>query len=364
MTSLFRRAPLVSVVLAAALTACGTSKISEGPIDYGSPKAENNRLDVPPDLSKLPNNQNRYAIPGEVVSAKRVTQSQGAVVSELAPNQLGDVRFHREGAQAWLSIEQPIERVWPVVHAFWQENGFTFTTDDPQTGILETEWAENRAKLPQDFVRKTLGKVFDMLASTGERDKFRTRIERTAKGVDIFVSHRGLEEVYSNKDQTQTKWQPRATDPFLENEFLRRLMVKLGAPKDVAQATVNDKPDARLAELRQTDGQSALTYQKPLNQAWRHVGLTLDRLGFTIQDRDASRGLYFIRYIDPRVKEEPGFFKNLFKSSKKPQFPSEFRLQLSEFQGGTLIQVFNNQGQPDASEGARQIAQKLFESLR
>jgi outer membrane protein assembly factor BamC len=126
MTSLFRRAPLVSVVLAAALTACGTSKISEGPIDYGSPQAETNRLDVPPDLSKLPNNQNRYAIPGEVVSAKRVTQSQGAVVSELAPNQMGDVRFHREGAQAWLSIQQPIERVWPVVHAFWQENGFTF----------------------------------------------------------------------------------------------------------------------------------------------------------------------------------------------------------------------------------------------
>ena len=51
--------------------------------------------------------------------------------------------------------------------------------DQPNLGIMETDWAENRAKIPQDFIRNTLGKLLDSVYSTGERDRFRTRLERT-----------------------------------------------------------------------------------------------------------------------------------------------------------------------------------------
>lgn len=355
---------LSSALLCLGLTACGTSVVSTGPVDYGSPKAAETRLDIPPDLSKLPNAQNRYAIPGQVVSASQVGQGQANAGPQLAPTEMGGVTFKREGKLAWISVKQPAEKVWPVVRAFWLDNGFTYVTENAQAGILETDWAENRAKLPQDFIRKALGRVFDALASTGEKDKFRTRIERTEQGVDIFVSHRGIEEVYSSADKISTKWQGRDTDPFLETEFLRQLMVKLGSSPASAQQSIAANQPVKQAHLESRNGQQTLVYQQPVTLGWRHVGLALDRSGFTIQDRDANRGIYFLRYIDPRVKEEPGFFKKMFTKSQKPQFPSEFRIVLSEQSGKTVIQVQNNLGQADASEGASNILNKLLESLQ
>jgi len=357
-----------AVALVLMLSACGTSKVSEGPVDYGTPQAaESGRLDIPPDLSKLPNSQNRYALPGQVVSASQARQNVAQGQQQIAPEVLGDVSFKRDGKLAWISVKQPIEKVWPVVQSFWLDNGFTYTNEDAQAGILETEWAENRAKLPQDFMRKALGKVFDSLASTGEKDKYLTRVERTAQGVDIYVAHRGVEEVYTSServsDHTSTKWQARPSDPFLENEFLRRLMIKLGTSTQVAQAAVSSGTKAaKQAEL--SGDKKALTYQQPLNVAWRHVGLALDRVGFTIQDRDATRGLYYLRYIDPRVKEEPGLFKRVFTKTKKPEFPTDFRVQLTDVNGATQIQVLNNLGKLDTSEDASNILQKLLESLQ
>ena len=122
---------------------------------------------------------------------------------------------------------------------FWQESGFLLTMDEASLGIMETDWAENRAKIPQDFIRNTLGKLLDSVYSTSERDRFRTRMERSASGgTEIYVSHRGMIEVYNNKEKDQTVWQPRATDPELEAEFLRRLMVKLGVPQEQSKTLV------------------------------------------------------------------------------------------------------------------------------
>ncbi len=361
-TPLFVR--LSSLVLCAGLSACGTSQVSTSPTDYGGPKTADTRLDIPPDLNKLPNAQNRYAIPGQVVSANQVGQGQATTGQQLAPSEVGGVTFKRDGKLAWISVKQPAEKVWPVIRAFWLDNGFTYVTENPQAGILETDWAENRAKLPQDFVRKSLGRVFDALASTGEKDKFRTRIERTDQGVDVFVSHRGIEEVYNSFDKVTTKWQGRDSDPFLETEFLRQIMVKLGSSPEAAQQAMVSNQAVQQAQLETKNGQETLVYQQTITLGWRHVGLALDRSGFTIQDRDATRGIYYLRYIDPRVREEPGLLKKLFSRSEKPQFPSEFRIVLTDQAGKTAIQVQNNLGQADSSEGAKNILNKLLESLQ
>src|SRR5690606_5562836 len=131
--------------------------------------------------------------------------------------------------QRWLVVGQAPEALWPRIKDFWQENGFLIDVDSPQTGIMETDWAENRAKIPQDFLRKTIGQIFDSLYSTGERDKFRTRLERRADGVtEIYISHRGAEEELTGSDKETTVWTPRPADPGLEAEFLSRMMTYLG----------------------------------------------------------------------------------------------------------------------------------------
>ncbi len=111
-----------------------------------------------------------------------------------------------------------------------EDNGLSLTVDQSTLGIMETDWNENRAKIPRDFIRTTLGKVFDGMYSTPERDKYRTRLERDANGnTEIYISHRGvIETITLHEARDTTVWQPRAADPELEAEFLQRLDGQIG----------------------------------------------------------------------------------------------------------------------------------------
>ena len=219
-----------------------------------------------------------------------------------AASTLGDVRIERAGTQRWLVVNRSADQLWGPVRDFWQENGFLLAMDQANLGIMETDWAENRAKIPQDFIRSTLGKLLDSVYSTSERDRFRTRLERSASGgTEIYISHRGMIEVYNNKEKDQTVWQPRPTDPELEAEFLRRLMVKLGVPQEQAKtlvATGAAKPTSRVAAVGSTP---VVQIDEGFDRAWRRVGLALDRTGFTVEDRDRAQGTYFVRYVEPKA---------------------------------------------------------------
>ena len=208
------------------------------------------------------------------------------------------------------------------------------TIDSAETGIFETDWAENRAKIPQDFIRRSIGKVFDSVYDSGTRDKFRTRIERVKEGTEIYVTHRGMEEVYENQRKERLVWVTRAADTELEAEFLRRMMVRLGASNEgasAAAATVIQagKPGAvaaAKAEKAVIQGKGAdqqLAISEGFDQTWRQVSLALDRGGFTVEDRDRSKGQFFVRYVDPetqaKLAEQPGFLSKLFSGSKPAQ---------------------------------------------
>ena len=284
---------------------------------------------MPPDLTQLSADPRYQAPDGSVSAASFQSAATGPAATAKAPTaplaMAGDLRVERLGTQRWLATPQTPEQVWPQLEAFWRERSIVLTTNDPAAGVMETEWVENRAKLPNDIIRNTLGKVFDSLYSTGERDKFRVRVERTANnGSEIFVAHRGLEEVFTNDQKDATKWQARATDPLLEAEFLSRIMTRIAPIKtDVAKAAVTDarSPQAR-ARIVEGRGAPTLQVDDSFERAWRRVGLALDRSGFTVEDRDRAQGLYFVRYIDASksaAKSEPGFLPGCSAASPKPR---------------------------------------------
>jgi outer membrane protein assembly factor BamC len=357
--------PISIATLGLCLTLSGCSVLEGEKIDYKS-AGKVPSLEVPPDLTQLAKDP-RYAAPAGVVSASGFRAGQTSQVgSPTAVSSLGDVRIERAGSQRWLVVSRPADKLWDPVRDFWKENGFLLIQDQPGLGIMETDWAENRAKIPQDFIRNTLGKLVDALYSTGERDKFRTRLERnTEGGTEIYISHRGMVEVYSNSQKDSTAWQPRAVDPELEAEFLRRLMVKLGASQEQSKA-VMAVPAPKLAAVMATaNGIPVIQLSEPLDRAWRRVGLSLDRTGFTVEDRDRSKGIYFVRYVEPSAdKSEPSLLGKLFGGAKAPAAPVKHRIVLTGDSAATTVSVQSASGANEASGTAQQILKLLADDLK
>lgn len=352
-------------LLSLSLTLGACSVLETDKINYKSAAKATSTLDVPPDLTQL-SRDSRYAVPGAAVTA---SSFQIAPVGEAAPTaatSLGDVHIERAGTQRWLVINRPADKLWEPVRDFWQENGFLLAMDQANLGIMETDWAENRAKLPQDIIRSTLGKVIDSLYSTGERDKFRTRLERNATGgTDIFISHRGMIEVYDSSRKDTTVWQPRPTDPELEAEFLRRLMVKLGVSQEQSKALVAAGVAKNSSRATTVNGQSVVQIDEGFDRAWRRVGLSLDRTGFTVEDRDRSKGIYFVRYVEPVAdKSEPGFFGKLFGGSKANAVPLKYRIAIVSQGESTTVSVLNASGVPDTSANAQRIVNVIADDLK
>lgn len=266
---------------------------------------------------------------------------------------------------------------------FWPTVGLKVEKADLATGVMETNWAENRANLPQDIIRKTLGKILDSVYSTGEQDKYRARLERTAKNTsEIFVSHRGMIEVYTTAAKDSTAWQPRPSDPELEAEMLQRLLVRFegqtrtqtatatgpaATPAGAAAAATAAPQLTRM--VKGSDGRAErLEIDEAFDRSWRRVGLALDRGGFTVEDRDRAKGLYFVRYLDPEIeakaKADQGFFTKLFGREKAVQAP-QYRVGLSSASETlTVVQVFSAEGKPERSPAGDRILSLLSEQIR
>ena len=350
------------LALAAVVSLSACSVLEGDKIDYKS-AGKAAPLDIPPDLTQL-SRDSRYQVPSGPVTASSFQVGQAAPDMPTATNTLGDVRVERDGQKRWLVVNRSAEQIWGPVREFWLDNGFVLTTDEANLGIMETDWAENRAKIPQDFIRNAVGKVLDALYSTSERDRFRTRLERTPNGgTEIYLSHRGMVEVYTNTKNEQTVWQPRAADPELEAEFLRRLMVKLGTPAEQAKSLVAAapaKPSSRVADVA---GAPVVQIDEGFDRAWRRVGLALDRTGFTVEDRDRSQGTYFVRYVEPSDKKESGFIAKLF-TAEKTNPPTKYRIALKSEGESTTVSVLNQTGAPENSATAQRICKVIADDLK
>jgi outer membrane protein assembly factor BamC len=347
-------------VAVAVLGAC--SVLDTDKIDYKS-AGKGVSLEVPPDLTQL-SRDSRYVVPGGTVSAN--SYQIGAAVPTLptAATAIGDVRVERAGSSRWIVVNRSADQLWGPVRDFWQESGFLLAMDQPNLGIMETDWAENRAKIPQDFVRNTIGKLIDSVYSTSERDKFRTRLERSATGgTEIYISHRGMIEVYNNQQKDQTVWQPRPSDPELEAEFLRRLMVRLGVPQEQTRAAAASAP-ASTTRIAAVNNQPVLVMDEAFDRAWRRVGLALDRTGFTVEDRDRNQGTYFVRYVSPNPdKKDGGFLGRLF-SRDRNEAPLKYRIKLKTEGTTTTVSVLNATGDPESSANAQRIVQVIADDLK
>ncbi len=359
------------VALSAVLLLSGCSSMSElmdgDKVDYKS-SGKGPSLAIPPDLTQL-SRDTRYVVPGTAVTASSYQVGANPILPTAA-TEVGDVRIERAGSQRWLVVNRPADKLWGPVRDFWQDSGFLLALDQENLGIMETDFAENRAKLPQDFIRAALGKLLDSVYSTGERDKFRTRLERTPSGAtEIYISHRGMVETIvgsgSGKQGEGTVWQPRPADHELEAEFLRRLMVKLGVSQEQSKVLVASGATRQTSRIAKVDNLPVIQIDEGFERAWRRVGLALDRTGFTVEDRDRAKGTYFVRYVEPTAdKKEQGFLSKLFSGTSAGAPPIKYQIAVLSQGEATTVSVRNAQGGPETSANAQRIVQVLADDLK
>ncbi len=352
-------------------------------------------LEVPPDLT-TPTADERFAVNDPKAStsysqynrdrsgARQGTPVAGTGVSVLPP--IANARIERGGDQRWIVAKADPAQVWPVVREFWQDNGFVIARETPEAGILETNWRDTRAVIETTGLRGVLNRSMPGMFTSSERDRFRTRLEKGLEPgtTEIYVSHRGLQEVFTSQLEDTTKWVPRGTgtDRDLEAEMLGRLLVKLGEPSRKgspapAPATPGSKPAPASTVAAAAPGPvnaalegSALVVNDGFERAWRRVGLALDRTGFTVVDRDRSKGVYFVRYIDPdadrSATSNEGFLDKLafWKPTPKSEQP-QFRISVAEAGGArSKVEVQNAKGEPEATPTGKRILSLLFEQLK
>jgi outer membrane protein assembly factor BamC len=368
---------VVALAVTVLVAGCGMGEMFGGkPVEYRS-AGKLPPLEVPPDLTR-PGRDDRYAVPDvsptgtATYSVYNAERGGGPRATEVLPSATG-VRIEREGNTRYLVVSEPPDKVWPVVKEFWQENGFLLKVESPDAGVMETDWAENRARIPQDPLRNLLGKLLDQAYSTGERDKFRTRLERTSSGgTEIFLSHRGMVEqvVNSSRGMEGTVWEPRPADPELEAEFLRRMMVKLGVEEERAKAMLS--PDGKRQERAQlvkgADGASLLRVEDPFDRAWRRVGVALDRVGFTVEDRDRAKGVYFVRYADPANdgKKDTGLLSKLafWRSTDTAKPAEQYQVVVNTAAGASQVRILGKDGGPDKTGASQKILGLLYDQLK
>ncbi len=370
-TAAHRARPVALAAAASVALLAGCTIMDSGSsdsIDYRSNTVRAKPLDVPPDLTQLARDsryQPQYGVvSAAAVSAGAIPGAAAAGPSTVALNALDGMRVERQGDQRWLVVPSAPEQVWPQVRAFWEQRGFTLQVDDAKVGVLETSWAENRAKLPQDIIRATIGRVFASAFDTGERDQFRTRLERVGTATEITIAHRGMEEVFTSERKESTIWRPRAADPLLEAEMLSRLMVSLGSKAEPARVQVAQAPEVAMRS-RLVVGGTAIEVDDTFDRSWRRVGMALDRGGFTVEDRDRSMGVYYVRWVDPKFagKEDPNWWDKLTGKADAAQ-AVRYRIAVKANGDKTVVAVLTSAGAVDVGENGKKIAAQLAKELR
>lgn len=386
------RAATLSAAVAIALSGCSKSfdtLLPDRRPDYRQ-STISQPLEIPPDLTSS-TIDDTLAVPEispsgsaslSVYAKERGggLQPQAKQADAVLPPQPG-ITLQQDGNQRWLVIAAPADQVWPKVREFWTSTGFALKRDDPTIGIMETDWVENRADIPEDGIRSVLKKYLDVMYSAPTRDKFRTRLERSAndRSTEVYLTHYGVEEVAVGGSGASTssayRWQRRPSSPELEAEMLNRLTAYLGASEKRAEiqqakggATTPAKPRIRLVE---ESGESQLLISEDYSRAWRLVGLALDGSNYAVEEQNRSQGLYVVEYRDPDQENQKagdeGWFSKLAFWRSKPGGPppgTRYRVRLAGQGTQTLVVVRDNNDQPDSSAGARQVLDVLQNTIQ
>ncbi len=368
------RIKYICLLSALLINGCSTiNNLTEGDkINYRQGLATTSPLEIPPQISKQDINAS-YIAPDSKTFTQFIEQrsSQNKVLSSVP-----DARIERDGQRRWLVVNKPASEIWSKLEKFWTDLGFKLEYNSPETGIMETNWLENKAGAPNDALRKLLSKIIDFAFSSEKKDKFRTRIENNNGSTEIYVTHQGVEEQFSDKSKDSTKYYKREADPEIEAEILRKMMLSLGLneqqanylsqelkkPENNSKLTKSDK----LATSAKNEKLESLVSDGTPENTWRAVGIILDRASFTIESRNLANLEYKIRYLDPeQFNQQPGFWSRLTKGQKIEELRKSklYTIKILLEQSKSRVIILDSNNNQDKSMSTQKILSVIQENI-
>lgn len=360
---------VVPVLALLMLSACSLDKQK---IDYRTGSSQVSPLEIPPDLTTIASND-QYTVPGgdgaSVANysdySKSVSGLSGKGVNGNAVLPvLTNRHLERNGMQHWIVVESKAENVWPSVKAFWSQLGFRIVVDNPNAGVMETDWLENHGNVPRSYVRYTAGngKAIDSLKSEGIRDQYITRLERSKDGLstEVHISRQVMQESQSG-NRRDIKWLPHENDAEIEVAVLQMMMDKIGTEPNSALAKVKANAASSAAQpsipapevqavvnvqFKETAAGKVIQINEPFDRSWRRVGLALDSAHIATTDKDRSKGIYFVSTLQEKDKKKPH---------------NDYQVTVRESAGGSEVTVVDQNGKSD-SETAK-LTDVLYRTL-
>ncbi len=357
------------------------SVLPDKKVEYKKEVIADRHLEVPPDLTssrienRIPGLQGGTTTYSEYAGVRKGMAGAGsrATNQNVLPENPG-IKVMREGKDRWLVIEAPTDAVWDKVLDFWQENGILLDQQDPTIGVMETSWLENKANVSTGFITDFIQGFFEGAYDAGIRDRFRIRLERgeEPETTELYLVHFGMEQDFitaTNNEDDQIYWKIRPRDPGLEAIMLNKLMVYLGLAEAEAKAALTAEKELEGVKSRMIKGRDGveLLISEPFSRAWRLAGLALDRVGFMVEDRNRSRGIYYVRYNDPMAGEsEGGWLSRLafWRSGDKVDEAILYQVQLESADDGTRLRVADEQGKLLDGDTAKRILTLIQEQLK
>ena len=354
------------LTLLTSLMACSSAPEWKGNYGVAEKQEQSGKLEVPPELSEPDSNQS-LVIPN--IAAKGSTYSAynnlevGTKTKVATANPKG-IKVIRDGATRWLEINMSADKLWPQLKLFFAEVGFEIKREDKALGIMDTNFLENRLALPTNWFSKMLNRI----SSTGLRDKYRARIEKTdiPDVVRLFITHQGLKEYVSDTSQDTAVfklwWESRPSDPELEAEMYQRFLIFNDMSKEASIKLLNQVAAKERTQLVDKDGAQVLHVGEGFARTWRRVGIALDRIGLFVEDRNRSNGLYYLRITDDfkvKVQEEKDWLSNLFSSGGNVKLKERYLLSVVEEGPVTVISIYEPSGAKADSRFVKQLLSEL-----
>ena len=350
-------------------------------VEYKREVVVDKHLEIPPDLTSSRIDTRVPGLSGadgttysEYSTSKRANQAGfNRVKQEVLPT-FDDVAVKREGQNRWLVVNADADVVWDRIVDFWQEGGVLLSIQDAQVGLMQTDWLENRADVKNDFITDFVRGIFEGAYDAGTRDRYRVRLEEGERPgtTEVYLVHFGMEQDFAKNrtgEDDQVFWRIRPRDPGLEAIMLRRIMVFLGYSEEQAKAAVAAAKEVKGVQSRmlKSDAGISLSIMEPFSKAWRLVGMAMDRVGFLVEDRNRSEGIYYVRYNDPMSGENSESWLSKLKfwgKDNKVEESTLYQVRLEPEASDTRVRIYDAEGHLLDSDTALRILTLIQEQLK